>query len=286
MSSDDQNNQQTCNDTTTSNNVNQTPAANVSMVNTDTNTAVLDEFKKMFTTFSKKSEEEDKVISTLSKHVETLTARTRVITSVATRKDSENLPPHEQDADENEIERVNLDPSDQSDHSDEYADVHPRRTWSCTNRMDSSFIRGRIKRLLAISLSWNQRPVVVLSDVKVLVDLLNAKKIDIKLQSVLYDIYALAKPLDSLENINLCVDFVFRNKIVDKCEGGDPSDEDRSWSDGAKQEDSVLFSHSLRQNNARRLIKTIRSQMASEIFDETSINDTEKDVYKHLSVYD
>ncbi|CAN7046128.1 unnamed protein product [Brassica oleracea var. botrytis] len=33
-------------------------------------------------------------------------------------------------------------------------------------------------------------------------------------------------------------------------------------------------------------IKTIRSQMASEIFDETSINDTEKDVYKHLSVYD
>ena len=186
MSTDDQKNQQTCNDTTISDNVNQTPAANVSMVNTDTNTTVLDEFKKMFTTFSKKSEEEDKVISTLSKHVETLTARTRVvlphgstrvhkrrldfatpvdkqgntswqnsneITSVATRKDSKNLPPHEQDADENEIERVNLDPSDQSDHSDEYTDVHPRRTWSCTNRMDSSFIRGRIKRLLG----WTNR---------------------------------------------------------------------------------------------------------------------------------
>ncbi|CAF2070188.1 unnamed protein product, partial [Brassica napus] len=30
-----------------------------------------------------------------------------------------------------------------------------------------------------------------------------------------------------------------RNKTVDKCEGGDPSDEDRSWSDGAKLEDSV-----------------------------------------------
>ena len=33
-------------------------------------------------------------------------------------------------------------------------------------------------------------------------------------------------------------------------------------------------------------IKTIRSQMASEIFDETRINGTEKRDYKHLGVYD
>ncbi|CAN7033182.1 unnamed protein product [Brassica oleracea var. botrytis] len=33
-------------------------------------------------------------------------------------------------------------------------------------------------------------------------------------------------------------------------------------------------------------IKTIRSQMATEIFDETSINGTEKHLYKHLGVYD
>ncbi|KAF3567924.1 hypothetical protein DY000_02013074 [Brassica cretica] len=33
-------------------------------------------------------------------------------------------------------------------------------------------------------------------------------------------------------------------------------------------------------------IKTIRSQMASEIFDETRINGTEKSDYKHLGVYD
>ena len=33
-------------------------------------------------------------------------------------------------------------------------------------------------------------------------------------------------------------------------------------------------------------IKTIRSQMATEIFDETNINGTEKCLYKHLSVYD
>ncbi|KAG2239196.1 hypothetical protein Bca52824_090056 [Brassica carinata] len=50
----------------------------------------------------------------------------------------------------------------------------------------------------AASLSSNQRPVVFLLDAKVLVDLLNGKKIDIKLQSVLYDIYALARPLASI----------------------------------------------------------------------------------------
>ena len=33
-------------------------------------------------------------------------------------------------------------------------------------------------------------------------------------------------------------------------------------------------------------IKTIRSQMASEIFDETRINGTEKRDYKHLGLYD
>uniref|UniRef100_A0A0D2ZS12 Ubiquitin-like protease family profile domain-containing protein n=1 Tax=Brassica oleracea var. oleracea TaxID=109376 RepID=A0A0D2ZS12_BRAOL len=33
-------------------------------------------------------------------------------------------------------------------------------------------------------------------------------------------------------------------------------------------------------------IKTFRSQMATEIFDENSINNTEKCLYKHLSVYD
>ncbi|KAJ4889024.1 Uncharacterized protein Rs2_28772 [Raphanus sativus] len=33
-----------------------------------------------------------------------------------------------------------------------------------------------------------------------------------------------------------------RYKTVDKCEGGNPSDEDRRWSDGAKQEGIVTFS--------------------------------------------
>ncbi|KAF3573638.1 hypothetical protein F2Q69_00060257 [Brassica cretica] len=50
----------------------------------------------------------------------------------------------------------------------------------------------------ATSVSSNERPVVVLSDTKVLVDLLNTKKIDVKLQSVRYDIYDLDRPLVSI----------------------------------------------------------------------------------------
>ncbi|KAF3589873.1 hypothetical protein F2Q69_00030275 [Brassica cretica] len=46
MSTDDQNNQQTRDGTSASENVNQTTAANVSAVNADANTAVLDELKK------------------------------------------------------------------------------------------------------------------------------------------------------------------------------------------------------------------------------------------------
>ncbi|KAF3570205.1 hypothetical protein F2Q69_00058911 [Brassica cretica] len=45
----------------------------------------------------------------------------------------------EQDADKNEIERVNNDPTDQSDRLDEDADVHPRRTRSRANWLDFSF---------------------------------------------------------------------------------------------------------------------------------------------------
>ncbi|KAF2559066.1 hypothetical protein F2Q68_00016462 [Brassica cretica] len=67
MSTDDQNNQQTRDGTSANENVNQTTAANVSAVNADANTAVLDELKKMFTDFSKKSEEQEKVMSTLAK---------------------------------------------------------------------------------------------------------------------------------------------------------------------------------------------------------------------------
>ncbi|KAF3541044.1 hypothetical protein F2Q69_00021999 [Brassica cretica] len=58
-------------------NVENTPATNVTAVNF--NTAVFEEVQKMFSTFQKKSEEWDKVISSFAKHVENLTARTRAV---------------------------------------------------------------------------------------------------------------------------------------------------------------------------------------------------------------
>ncbi|KAF2557606.1 hypothetical protein F2Q68_00016882 [Brassica cretica] len=54
---------------------------------------------------------------------------------------AENLPPPTETNEGEEIERIDLDISDQSDHSDDGADIHPRRTQSQSARQDASFKR-------------------------------------------------------------------------------------------------------------------------------------------------
>ena len=77
MSADNLNNQQTGDGDAVDDYVGSTPASNVTAVNL--NTATFEEVQKMFSSFEKKSEERDKVMSSLAKQVENLTARIRAV---------------------------------------------------------------------------------------------------------------------------------------------------------------------------------------------------------------
>ncbi|WZZ45263.1 hypothetical protein YC2023_041522 [Brassica napus] len=167
--------QQTHDGTPVDANTDKTPAGNVSTVIGDT--AILDQMKEMFASAQKKTDEQGKLVASLAKQVETLTAKARskaprgtTRTRSGRRLDfetqgnraahadkassgqnpdetlqpgaqptAENLPPPTGSNEGEEIERIDLDISDQSDHSDDGDDIHPRRTRSQSARQDASF---------------------------------------------------------------------------------------------------------------------------------------------------
>ncbi|KAF2618348.1 hypothetical protein F2Q68_00040218 [Brassica cretica] len=158
-------------------NTDKTPAGNVSTVTADT--AILDQMKEMFASAQKKSDEQGKLVASLAKQVETLKAKAKSKAPRGTTKarsgrrldfetpgnraahadkassgqnpdetlqpgaqpTAENLPPPTGSNEGEKIERIDLGISDQSEHSDDGADIHPRRKRSQSARQDASFKR-------------------------------------------------------------------------------------------------------------------------------------------------
>ncbi|KAF2557663.1 hypothetical protein F2Q68_00015344 [Brassica cretica] len=86
----------------------------------------------MFATYEKRSEEQDKLVSTLTK-------QNPSEKSPVEKGNPESPPPPAKDSEDNEAKRIDLDPSNVSNDTDEDVDRHPRRTRSRSARESSPF---------------------------------------------------------------------------------------------------------------------------------------------------